>query len=110
MEKEKSEHLHGALDLLILRCLSIGPRHGWGISKHIQQVSQGVLEVNQGSLYPALYRLEDRGWVRAEWGQAPSGRRAKVYRLTRSGARQLAKEESEWVAFYSAVNRVLQGV
>lgn len=107
MGKGKPDHLHGALDLLILRSLSVSSMHGWGISKHIQQISEGFLAVNQGSLYPALYRLEDRGWIRAEWGLAPTGRRAKIYHLTRKGARQLAQEESEWAAFSLAVNRVL---
>ena len=107
MGKGKPPHLHGALDLLILRCLNLDSMHGWGVSKYIQQLSDGVLEVNQGSLYPALYRLQDQGWIRAEWGTAPSGRRAKIYHLTRSGAKQLALEESEWVAFHRAVNRIV---
>jgi transcriptional regulator len=107
MGKGKSEHLHGALELLILRSLAVNPMHGWGISKYIQQVSEGLLEVNQGSLYPALYRLEDRGWIEAEWGLAPTGRRAKVYSLTGPGRKQLGREESEWSAFSQAVNRVL---
>lgn len=107
MGKGKPPHLHGALDLLILRCLSIDSMHGWGVSKYIQQTSEGVLEVNQGSLYPALYRLEDQGWIRAEWGTAPTGRKAKIYHLTRSGAKQLAVEESEWAAFSTAVDRIL---
>ena len=109
MDKGKPEHLHGALDLLILHCLSMGPRHGWGISKHIQQLSMGVLEVNQGSLYPALYRLEDREWIRAEWGRAPSGRKAKVYHLTKRGTKQLTREAADWTAFSMAVNRILEG-
>jgi transcriptional regulator len=108
MGKGKPEHLHGALDLLVLRCLAVGPMHGWGISKHIQQISEGVLEVNQGSLYPALYRLEDQGWLKARWGHAPTGRRAKIYDLTPSGRKQLAKEESAWVAFSAAVGRILE--
>jgi transcriptional regulator len=108
MGKGKPEHLHGALDLLILRCLAVGPMHGWGISKLIQQISDGVLEVNQGSLYPALYRLEDQRWIKAEWGRAPTGRRAKIYDLTPAGKKQLAREESAWEAFSTAVNRVLE--
>jgi len=107
MGKGKPPHLHGALDLLILRCLAVDSMHGWGVSKYIQKTSKGVLEVNQGSLYPALYRLEDQGWIRAEWGTAPTGRRAKIYHLTRSGAKQLAVEESEWEAFSTAVDRIL---
>ncbi len=107
MGKGKPEHLHGALELLILRCLAVDPMHGWGISKYIQQVSEGTLEVNQGSLYPALYRLEDRGWIQAEWSHAPSGRKAKIYSLTRGGQKQLVREKAEWDAFSTAVSRVL---
>ena len=107
MGKGKPDLLHGTLDLLILRSLSVNPMHGWAISKHIQQISEAVLEVNQGSLYPALYRLEDRGWIKAEWGITDTGRRAKIYSLTGRGRRQLAREESEWAAFSLAVNRIL---
>jgi len=107
MGKGKPDLLHGTLDLLILRSLSVNPMHGWAISKHIQQISEEVLEVNQGSLYPALYRLEDRGWIKAEWGITDTGRRAKIYSLTGRGRRQLAREESEWAAFSLAVNRIL---
>jgi PadR family transcriptional regulator PadR len=107
MGKGKPDLLHGTLDLLILRSLSLTPMHGWAISKHIQLTSEDVLEVNQGSLYPALYRLEDRGWISAEWGTTETGRRAKIYSLTRHGQKQLAKEESQWAAFSMAVNRIL---
>jgi len=107
MGKRKPDLLHGTLDLLILRSLSQGDMHGWGISKHIQSISERVLEVNQGSLYPALYRLEDRGWIAAQWGVTGTGRKAKIYRLTKAGRKQLAQEESNWVAFSLAVNRVL---
>ena len=107
MGKGKPDLLHGTLDLLILRSLSVNPMHGWAISKHIQQISEDVLEVNQGSLYPALYRLEDRGWVGAEWGTTDTGRRAKIYSLTKRGRKQLATEESQWEAFSLAVNRIL---
>ena len=81
--------------------------HGWAISKHIQGLSEDVLEVNQGSLYPALYRLEGRGWIEAEWEVTSTGRKAKVYSLTPSGKKQLAQEESQWAAFSLAVNRIL---
>jgi transcriptional regulator len=81
--------------------------HGWAISKHIQQISQDVLEIGQGSLYPALYRLEDREWIKAKWGVADTGRRAKVYSLTPRGVKQLANEEAHWEAFSLAVSRVL---
>ena len=107
MGKGKPDLLHGTLDLLILRSLSLSPMHGWAISKHIQFISEDVLEVNQGSLYPALYRLEGRGWIEAEWGITTTGRRAKVYSLTRAGKKRLAQEESHWEAFSLAVNRVL---
>ena len=107
MGKGKPDLLHGTLDLLILRSLSLTPMHGWAISKHIQLTSEDVLEVNQGSLYPALYRLEDRGWISAEWGTTETGRRAKIYSLTRHGQKQLAREESQWAAFSMAVNRIL---
>ena len=107
MGKGKPDLLHGTLDLLILRSLSVNSMHGWAISKHIQQISESVLEVNQGSLYPALYRLEDRGWISAQWGITDTGRRAKIYALTRQGRKQLAKEESHWASFSLAVNRVL---
>ena len=107
MAKRKPDLLHGTLDLLILRSLAANPMHGWAISKHIQALSEEVLSVNQGSLYPALYRLEARGWIDAAWEVTATGRRAKVYSLTRVGKRQLAKEESQWEAFSLAVNRVL---
>ena len=99
--------LQGTLDLLILRTLDLGPRHGWSIAKRIQEMSRDVLRVNQGSLYPALYRLEDRGWVAAEWGTSPEGRRAKFYRLTPAGRKQLAEEAEQWRLFSVAVNHVL---
>jgi len=107
MAHRKPDLLHGTLDLLILRSLSMKPMHGWAISKHIQAISRDVLEVNQGSLYPALYRLEARGWIAADWEVTSTGRRAKVYALTRPGKRQLAREESLWMAFSQAVDRVL---
>jgi len=107
MGKGKPDLLHGTLDLLILRSLGMSRMHGWAISKHIQAISEDVLEVNQGSLYPALYRLEGRGWITADWEVTATGRRAKVYTLTRSGRKQLAQEESQWEAFSLAVNRVL---
>jgi len=107
MGKGKPDLLHGTLDLLILRSLSVNSMHGWAISKHIQLISEDVLAINQGSLYPALYRLEDRGWITAEWGNTNTGRRAKVYSLTKVGRKEYAVEESQWEAFTLAVNRVL---
>jgi len=107
MAKGKPDLLHGTLELLILRTLAIIPRHGWAISKHIQQISKDVLEVNQGSLYPALYRLEGKGLIESEWGVTAKGRKAKVYSITPGGKKQLSQQESHWEAFYLAVNRVL---
>ena len=107
MGKGKPDLLHGTLELLILKTLAIQSMHGWGIAKHIHLLSQDVLEIGQGSLYPALYRLEDREWIQAKWGVAETGRRAKFYSLTRRGIKQLASEEAHWEAFSLAVNRVL---
>ena len=99
--------LQGTLDLLILRTLSLGPMHGWGISQRIQQVSGEVLRVNQGSLYPALHRLETAGWIEAEWGASENNRQAKFYRLTRSGEKQLQAETDSWRRMIDAVGKVL---
>ena len=105
---ERADLLQGTLDLLILKTLALGPLHGWGISKRVRQLSEDVLEVGQGSLYPALYRLEDKGWVSGQWGTSPEGRRAKFYSLTKDGRRQFAAERSEWRVFSAAVDHVLQ--
>jgi len=107
MKKARPDLLHGTLDLLILQTLEHGRCHGWAISKHIRHISDDVLEVNQGSLYPALYRLEKRDWIDAEWGVSPAGRRAKFYRLLPAGRKQLALEGENWREFSAAVNRVL---
>jgi len=101
------ELLQGTLDLLILRTLALGPQHGWGISQRIQQVSEDVLRVNQGSLYPALHRLEEQGWIASEWGTSENNREAKFYRLTRTGQRQLQVETENWNRITGAVARVL---
>lgn len=101
--------LQGTLDLLILKTIELQPMHGWGIAHRIQQVSKDVLQVQQGSLYPALYRLERKGWISAEWGASENNRRAKYYRLTKSGARQLQLETSNWERFSNAVSEVLAG-
>ena len=101
------ELLQGTLDLLILRTLSAGPMHGWGVSQRIQQISRDVLQVQQGSLYPALYRLEQRGWIRASWGSSEKKRRAKYYELTRAGRRQLETEAEDWRKLTTAVSLVL---
>ena len=110
MREPTADVLQGTLDLLILKALSLEPMHGWGISQRIQQISQDVLQVNQGSLYPALHRLEHRGWVVAEWGTSENNRRAKFYRLTAQGRKQLAAETANWQRFSLAVNRLLQTV
>ena len=98
----------GTLDLLILRTLSLGPNHGWAISERIHQVSSKVLLVQQGSLYPALHRLERRGWIKARWGASENNRRAKFYELTKNGRKQLETEESEWKKLAAAVAQVLK--
>ena len=98
-----TELLHGTLELLILRVLRVSSLHGWGISKHIREVSRETLQINQGSLYPALYRLERQGLIRAEWGTSDEGRRAKFYTITRAGLTQLATEETEWRRFAVAI-------
>ena len=108
MAKPHSDVLQGTLDLLILRTLSHGPQHGYGIVVHIQKVSADVLRVEEGSLYPALHRMEEAGWVRAEWVTKDTGRRARVYELTAKGKKQLAAEEPKWQAVAKAVNRVLR--
>ena len=103
----KSDLLQGTLDLLILKTLALGSQHGWGISQRIQQISQDVLQVNQGSLYPALHRLEEQGWIASEWGLSESNRQAKFYKLTRGGQRQLEIEAAQWARISGAVGRIL---
>jgi PadR family transcriptional regulator, regulatory protein PadR len=103
----RADLLQGTLDLLILKVLVLGSLHGWGISKRLRQISGNVLEVGQGSLYPALYRIEDRGWVTTEWRTSDEGRRAKFYTLTPDGRKQLAAERSHWRRFSAAVDEVL---
>src|SRR3984893_15750529 len=100
--------LPGTLDLLILRTLRLTPMHGWAISERIQQISEDVLRVNQGSLYPALHRLEHQAWVKAEWGVSELGRRARFYRLTASGRKQLEVETQNWERLAAAIGRVLK--
>ena len=103
----RTDLLQGTLDVLVLKTLRAAPMHGWGISQRIQQLSEDVLQVNQGSLYPALYRLEAKGWIRSEWGASENNRRARFYELTRPGRRQLAEERESWERFAQAVSRVL---
>ena len=104
---DKADLLQGTLDLLILKTLRLEPLHGWGISKRIRQLSNDVLQVNQGSLYPALYRLEEQGLISAEWGVSPEGRRAKFYSLTALGKKQFAAEQATWRLFTGAVEQIL---
>ena len=108
MSKAKADLLHGTLDLLILKALSLEPLHGWAVSKRIRHMSREVLEVNQGSLYPALHRLEDRGLIAAEWGISGEGRRAKFYTLTADGRLRFSTEQASWDLFATAVRHVLQ--
>lgn len=108
MNKLRTDLLQGTLDLMVLRILDAGPNHGWGISQRIQQISQDVLRINQGSLYPALHRLEAQGWIDAEWGSSDNNRKAKYYHLTRAGRRQLAEETANWSRIAEAITRVLE--
>ena len=100
--------VQGTLDLLILKTISLEPKHGWAIAKRIQQVSQEALQIQQGSLYPALHRLEQQGWIEAEWKPTETGRMAKFYSLTRKGEKQLEAERDAWEALTTAVARVLR--
>jgi PadR family transcriptional regulator len=108
MAKPKSDLLQGTLDMLILKTLALEPMHGWGVSQRIQQISSGVLNVNQGSLYPALYRLEEQGWITAEWGSSDNNRQAKYYKLTRAGRKQLDEETANWQRLSAAIDQILQ--
>ena len=108
LSKSNIDLLQGTLDLLVLRTLLPGPQHGWGISQRIQQTSEDVFRVNQGSLYPALHRLEQEGWIDAEWGASENNRKAKFYRLTRSGRKRLEEETASWARLAGAVARVLE--
>jgi PadR family transcriptional regulator, regulatory protein PadR len=103
----QNELLHGTLEVMILKTLSWGPMHGYGIGRWIEQLSDGALRIEEGSLYPALYRLERKDWIDAEWGLSENNRRAKYYRLTTEGRRQLRAGSSEWTDFAAAVARVL---
>ncbi len=103
----RADLLQGSLDLLILKTLALEPLHGWAVSKRIQLLSRDVLEVNQGSLYPALYRLRDRGLIDSDWGQSESGRRVKVYALTAKGRAALKREQEGWRRFSDAVEAIL---
>ncbi|HEX2222857.1 MAG TPA: PadR family transcriptional regulator [Thermoanaerobaculia bacterium] len=108
MNKPKADLLQGTLDMLILKAVSLGPLHGYGIIQRIHQISEEMLEVEQGSLYPALYRIEQRGWVSSKWGVNETGRRAKFYTLTRAGEKQLEAEEASWDRLVLAIGKVRQ--
>jgi PadR family transcriptional regulator PadR len=109
MPVSKSEVLQGTLDLLVLKTLdSIGPMHGFGIALRIQQVSEDLLQLNQGTLYPALLRLEQRGWIASKWGVSENNRKAKFYSLTRAGRKQLVEEAESWDRMSAMINRVLR--
>jgi transcriptional regulator len=110
MATAKPDLLQGTLDLLILKTLRLEPNHGWGISQRIQQLSEDVLAVNQGSLYPALARLEEQGLIEAEWGVSENNRKARFYSLTRAGRRQLDTETAYWQRMSAAINRVVEAV
>lgn len=105
---KRNDLLQGTLDLLILKTLGLGPQHGWAISQRIQQISEDALKVNQGSLYPALHRLEEQGWVASEWGTSESNREAKFYQLTRAGIRQLDVETANWERVSAGIAKVLK--
>ncbi|HEX3469684.1 MAG TPA: PadR family transcriptional regulator [Silvibacterium sp.] len=110
MPTQRIDLPQGTLDLLILRTLSMGPQHGWAISERVQQVSSDVLKIQQGSLYPALHRLERRGWIKAKWGISENNRRAKYYELTRVGQKQLEVETESWRRLTTAVAQILESV
>ena len=105
---KSNDLVQGTLDLLILKTIALEPKHGWAIAKRIQQVSQDVLQVQQGSLYPALYRVEQQGWIKADWRETETGRQAKFYTLTRAGRKRLETERANWERLSSAINLVVQ--
>jgi PadR family transcriptional regulator PadR len=108
LAKQKPDLLQGTLDMLTLKALSLGPMHGYGVGQRIRQLAEDMLQVEEGSLYPALYRLEERGWIRSEWGASENNRRARFYKLTPAGRRQLQVEEENWQHFVLAIGKVMQ--
>lgn len=108
MIKQKSDMLHGTLDMLILKALSIGRMHGFGVGQRIAQMAEDLLTIEEGSLYPALYRLEERGWITSEWGTSENNRRARFYKLTAAGRKRLRVEEETWQQLVLAISKVLQ--
>lgn len=109
MSKERGELLRGTLEMLILRCLSDGPMHGYGITERLHKVSEEVLAVDEGSLYPALYRMQKRGWLTSEWGRSKNNRRARYYSITRKGLKRLSEAAETWERFSEAVARAMAG-
>ena len=107
-DRTNADQLHGTLDMLVLKSLATGPQHGYGIAQRLQQLSQDMLQVEEGSLYPALYRMEQRGWIASTWGVSDNNRRARFYQLTRAGRKQLEAETASWRRLTSAVARVLE--
>jgi PadR family transcriptional regulator PadR len=107
---ERLELPQGTLDLLLLKTLGLGPQHGWAISERVQQISSDVLRIQQGSLYPALHRLQRRGWIAGSWGTSENNRRAKYYELTAAGRRQLEVEETSWRKLAAAVGQILEAI
>jgi len=108
MGKQKPELPQGTLDMLVLKALSLGPMHGYGVGQRIGQLAEEMLKVEEGTLYPALYRIEQRGWIESEWGLSENKRRARFYRLTRAGRKQLAQEEANWSHLSLAIAKVLR--
>jgi len=108
MAKQKADLLQGTLDMLILKALTHGPMHGYGVGQRIMQLAEEMLKVEEGSLYPALYRLEERGWIKSEWGTSENNRSARFYKLTAAGRKQLNVEEANWERFVLVIGKVLQ--
>ena len=108
MAKRKPDLPQGTLDMLVLKALSLGPMHGFGIGQRIRQLAEDMLTVEEGTLYPALYRIEERGWIKSEWGVSENNRRARFYKLTRAGRKQLLVEESNWEYLSVAVRKILE--
>ena len=108
MVESRKDILKGTLDMLILKTLSLGPLHGLGISRRLEQITDGVFQVKPGSLFPALHRMEQEGWIEGEWGESENNRRAKFYRLTRAGTARLGKEREGWIHLVATIGRVLE--
>jgi transcriptional regulator len=108
LAKQKPDIPQGTLDMLVLKALSLGPMHGYGIGQRIQQLAENMLQIEEGTLYPALYRIENRGWIESEWGASENNRRARFYSLTKAGRKQLSLEESQWQHLSLAIGKVLR--